>query len=307
MSAVDTVTAFGNAEPAAASSVPIQASFNILSPDAWLSAAFSVAGYDKSQWRWINGQSYLSTWQIVGLGAAGYLGTIFGIQFLMQSRKGFKLKRFTQIYNMFLTVASLALLVLFVEEVIPIVKEGGLFYSVCDKRARTQRLEVLNYLNYLTKWLEFTDTVVLALKKKPLKFLHVFHHTMTMILCFTQMNDPTPLSWLAITLNLLVHVIMYYYFFLASCGIYSWWKKYVTVVQIIQFIIDLGFIYFCIYQIIAWRYFPKVLPCYGDCVATKRSAVFGSTLFSSYLVLFVQFYQRTYLNKQTANNKQKTQ
>ncbi|KAJ2374275.1 Fatty acyl-CoA elongase/Polyunsaturated fatty acid specific elongation enzyme, partial [Coemansia sp. RSA 2603] len=170
---------------------------------------------------------------------AGYLGTIFGIQFLMQSHKGFKLKKPTQIYNLFLTVVSFALLVLFIEEVTPIILENGLFYSVCDKRAWTQRIEVLFYLNYLTKWLEFTDTVFLALKKKPLQFLHVYHHTMTMILCFTQLNGLTPLSWLVIVLNLFVHVIMYFYYFLASCNIHPWWKKYVTVIQIIQFIIDL--------------------------------------------------------------------
>ncbi|KAJ1849885.1 Fatty acyl-CoA elongase/Polyunsaturated fatty acid specific elongation enzyme [Coemansia sp. RSA 2703] len=309
MNAAEAVTDFGNAAAAAAaaSSAPVQAPFNILSPDAWLSAAYSAAGYDKSQWRWVNGQSYLSTWQEVGLGMVVYLGTIFGIQFLMRSHKGFKLKRLTQIHNLFLTVASLALLVLFVEELIPIISEGGLFYAVCDERAWTQRLEVLYYLNYLTKWLEFTDTVFLALKKKPLQFLHVYHHTLTMVLCFTQLNGLTSVSWVVITLNLFVHVIMYFYYFLASCSIYPWWKKYVTTLQITQFIIDLGFVYFCTYQLIASRYYPKVLPCYGDCAGTEEAAVFGCALLSSYLLLFIQFFQRTYSKKKATNNKLKTQ
>ncbi|KAJ2360646.1 Fatty acyl-CoA elongase/Polyunsaturated fatty acid specific elongation enzyme, partial [Coemansia sp. RSA 2607] len=227
--------------------------------------------------------------------------------FLMQSHKGFKLKKPTQIYNLFLTVVSFALLVLFIEEVTPIILENGLFYSVCDKRAWTQRIEVLFYLNYLTKWLEFTDTVFLALKKKPLQFLHVYHHTMTMILCFTQLNGLTPLSWLVIVLNLFVHVIMYFYYFLASCNIHPWWKKYVTVIQIIQFIIDLVFVYFCTYQLIAWRYLPNILPCYGDCAGTQEALFFGCVLLSSYLVLFIQFYQRNYSKKQNSNSKHKTQ
>ncbi|KAJ2718800.1 Fatty acyl-CoA elongase/Polyunsaturated fatty acid specific elongation enzyme [Coemansia sp. Benny D115] len=288
-------------------SVAASAPFNVLSPDAWLSAAYSAAGYDKSQWRWVNGESYLSTWQEVGLGMVVYLGTIFGIQFLMRSHKGFKLKRAAQLHNLLLTVISLVLLVLFVEELAPIISEGGLFYAVCDQKAWTQRLEVLYYLNYLTKWLEFTDTVFLALKKKPLQFLHVYHHTLTMVLCFTQLNGLTSVSWVVITLNLFVHVIMYFYYFLASCGIQPWWKKYVTTLQITQFIIDLGFVYFCTYQLIASRYYPTILPFYGTCAGTEEAAIFGCALLSSYLLLFIQFFQRTYTKKQAAKNKVKTQ
>ncbi|KAJ1884688.1 Fatty acyl-CoA elongase/Polyunsaturated fatty acid specific elongation enzyme, partial [Kickxella alabastrina] len=288
-----------------AASVPVDAAFNMFSPDAWLSAAYTAAGYDKSQWRWVNGTTYLSTWQEVGLGMIVYLGAIFSIQFLMRSHKGFKLNRLAQVHNLILTLVSLVLLVLFVEELAPIISEGGLFYAVCDQRAWTQRLEVLYYLNYLTKWLEFTDTVFLALKKKPLQFLHVYHHTLTMVLCFTQLNGATSVSWVVITLNLFVHVIMYFYYFLASCGIHPWWKKYVTTLQITQFIIDLGFVYFCTYQLIGSRYYPS-LPCYGDCAGTEDAAIFGCALLSSYLLLFIQFFQRTYTKKQAAKNKLKT-
>ncbi|KAJ2610836.1 hypothetical protein GGF44_006188, partial [Coemansia sp. RSA 1694] len=55
------------------------APFNPLSPDAWLAEAYKAVGQDKSQWRWVNGESHLSTWREVGLGMVVYLGTIFGI------------------------------------------------------------------------------------------------------------------------------------------------------------------------------------------------------------------------------------
>ncbi|KAJ1999710.1 Fatty acyl-CoA elongase/Polyunsaturated fatty acid specific elongation enzyme [Coemansia thaxteri] len=281
------------------------APFNPFSPDAWLAEAYKAVGQDKSQWRWVNGESHLSTWREVGLGMVVYLGTIFGIQYLMRSRKPFKLTRLAQIHNLTLTLISLGLLVLFVEKLSPILSTRGLFYSVCDVRAWTQPLEVLYYLNYLTKWMEFTDTVFLALKKKPLQFLHVYHHTLTMVLCFTQLNGATSVSWVVITLNLFVHVIMYFYYFLASCGIHPWWKKYVTTLQIVQFVIDLGFVYYCTYQLIASRYYPT-LPHRGTCAGTEEAAVFGCALLSSYLLLFIQFFQRTYSKKQAAK-KTKTQ
>ncbi|KAJ2514094.1 Fatty acyl-CoA elongase/Polyunsaturated fatty acid specific elongation enzyme [Coemansia sp. RSA 2049] len=306
-----------NAEAAAAAAATVAASspelgsiatpFNPFSPDAWLFEAYKAFGHDKSQWRWVNGATPLSTWREVGIGMAVYLGTIFGIQLVMRAFKPFKLTRLAQIHNLFLTLVSLGLLVLYVEELYPIISQGGLFYAVCNEKAWTQKLEVLYYLNYLTKWLEFTDTAFLALKKKPLQFLHVYHHTLTMVLCFTQLNGTTSVSWVVITLNLFVHVIMYFYYFLASCSIYPWWKKYVTTLQIVQFVIDLGFVYFCTYQLIASRYYPNVLPFLGTCAGTEEAAIFGCALLSSYLLLFIQFFQRTYSKRKQASRKVKTQ
>ncbi|KAJ2690006.1 Fatty acyl-CoA elongase/Polyunsaturated fatty acid specific elongation enzyme, partial [Coemansia spiralis] len=83
------------------------APFNMLSPDAWLAQAYNLVGQDKSQWRWVNGETPLSTWREVGIGMVVYLGTIFGIQLLMRSSKPFKLTRLTQLHNLLLTLVSL--------------------------------------------------------------------------------------------------------------------------------------------------------------------------------------------------------
>lgn len=63
--------------------------------------------------------------------------------------------------------------------------------------------------------------------------------------------------------------------------------------QITQFVIDLFATYFATYSHFAYKYAPS-LPVLGDCSGDETAAWVGCALLTWYLVLFIQFYHKTY-------------
>ncbi|XP_053507288.1 elongation of very long chain fatty acids protein 1a [Ictalurus furcatus] len=110
---------------------------------------------------------------------------------------------------------------------------------------QTLRMIRVAWLFYFSKYVELLDTAFFVLRKKhsQVTFLHIFHHSVL------------PWSWWwGITLtpaggmgsfhamiNAMVHVIMYSYYGLSAAGPrfqkYLWWKKYMTAIQLTQFIV----------------------------------------------------------------------
>lgn len=272
-------------------------------------STLSQGKFVPSEFKFIAGELPLSTLQPVVAAIATYYTVIFGGNYIFKKFhiKPFVLNGLFQIHNLFLTSLSFTLLVLMAEQLIPMIYHNGVFFAICNPKAWTQQLVCLYYLNYLTKFTEFIDTVFLVVKQKKLTFLHTYHHGATALLCYTQLTGLTPISWVPITLNLGVHVVMYWYYFLAARGIRVWWKEWVTRFQIIQFILDLGFVYFATYQKIVFTYFYKyvgTLPVCGDCAGTMLAAYSGCAILSSYLVLFIAFYIDVY-RKRSSKKSQK--
>lgn len=266
----------------------------------------SVIGYPAEDFRFHAGQTPMSTLKETSIFVVIYYAIIFGGREWMRNRPAFKLKGLFLVHNFYLTAISAILLVLFIEQLVPTLVRNGLFYAICDADGGwTQPMVVLYYLNYLTKYLELLDTVFLFLKKKPLTFLHCYHHGATAVLCYTQLIGNTAVSWVPITLNLTVHVVMYWYYFQSARGIRIWWKEWVTRLQIIQFIIDLGFVYFASYTYFTSRYFPE-MPSAGKCAGEEFAAFAGIGVLSSYLVLFILFYIATYQKDRKAPSARKS-
>jgi len=254
----------------------------------------AVKGYHPQDFNFQPRVTPMSTMKESALAIVTYYVIIFGGREIMRNRPAFKLNLPFMIHNFYLTSISAILLALFIEQLVPTLYNHGLFYTICAREGGwTNKLVILYYLNYLTKYLELIDTVFLVLKKKPLTFLHCYHHGATALLCYSQLIGLTSVSWTVITLNLFVHVVMYWYYFQSARGIKIWWKEWITRLQIMQFVIALGFVYFASYTYFTSTYF-QWMPNAGNCAGEEFAAFAGIGVISSYLLLFISFYLATY-------------
>ncbi|CAG2171714.1 unnamed protein product, partial [Oppiella nova] len=143
------------------------------------------------------------------------------------------------------------------------------------------------YLYYLTKFVDLLDTIFFVMRKKysQITVLHLYHHFSVPVLGWIVMKvEPlVPAILLFCILNTTVHVIMYSYYALAAFGPniqkYLWWKRYITQIQLIQFVILL------VYCSLTLPFYRGYRPVY---------LWLGGSQPPIFLVLFLNFYFRSY-------------
>lgn len=139
------------------------------------SLILAAVPFPKVPYAWthyVEGATPISTPASVGFMLVSYLIVIFGLQHLMRDQKPLKLHNVSQVHNLFLSSFSGLLLLLILEEVVPIYWKHGLFHALCNENSWTSHLEYYYMLNYYTKYIELIDTVFLVLKKKQLSESH---------------------------------------------------------------------------------------------------------------------------------------
>ena len=137
---------------------------------------------------------------------------------------------------------------------------------------------------YFSKFIDLFDSFFFVLKKKfaHLSPLHVIHHSTLPFLCWW---GPRFVgggqSGFGPFLNSGVHTLMYLYYLLAACGPslkpYLWWKKYLTTIQLVQFVL----VFFHALQ-------PLIFTCDYPVAASLMFAVTGV----QYFILFMAFYRQ---------------
>ncbi|KAI9745915.1 MAG: hypothetical protein M1818_000596 [Claussenomyces sp. TS43310] len=279
-----------------ASARPVSTLATTFQPTAWglfNKVWASIIGNPADRFDFVPSQTPVSTLTETFSLIVLYYAIVLGGREWMRDRKPYRLNGLFMAHNLILTVISGSLLTLFAGELVPTLWQDGLYENICGASGWTRPLVTLYYVVELFDHVELIDTVFLFLKKKRLTFLHCYHHPATALLCFNQLVGHTSVSWVPITLNLFVHVVMYWYYFQSARGVKIWWKEWITRLPIAQFVVDLGFIYFASWDYFASTYYPS-LPHVGTCAGEPFAAITGCLILSSYLVLFIGFYLTTY-------------
>jgi fatty acid elongase 3 len=100
---------------------------------------------------------------------------------------------------------------------------------------------------YWSKFYELVDTFLLCLKGNRTIPLHLYHHAVVLFVTWIACAYDIFEGLSVVILNSLVHVFMYTYYLLTVLGYKVWWKKHMTTLQIIQFLILFCYIVVCIY------------------------------------------------------------
>ena len=104
----------------------------------------------------------------------------------------------------------------------------------------------LGYFYFLSKFLDLIDTFFFVLRKKynHVSFLHLFHHGMMPFVAWVGFKYFHLNNGFTGLFNSFIHAVMYAYYALSAIPEYkkyTWWKQYLTQMQMIQFVSGLLF------------------------------------------------------------------
>lgn len=168
----------------------------------------------------------------------------------------------------------------------------GLRATYCENDYYLDRSVYFWYFFFvISKLLEFGDTAFLVLSKKPVPFIHWFHHMLTMVYSFyIAVHLPAIGRWMS-SMNFFVHTLMYAYYWLMANGVKvpKPLAKTITVLQIVQMFVGLSVDGLAMW----WKYSPA--PGTATCRNGGYTTEVGTVMYLFYVYLFLKFFVNAYL------------
>lgn len=145
------------------------------------------------------------------------------------------------------------------------------------------RLQYFVFLHYISKYIDFADTLFIILRKKnnQLSFLHIYHHsTIPLIwggLLYAGHGNGT--AAFGALINSIIHMIMYSHYFYTSLGYHNPLKKYITQAQMMQF---------------ALCFLHSIIVLFWETIVPQKLAITQMLYHIQMLYLFNKFYAKSY-------------
>ena len=134
---------------------------------------------------------------------------------LMKSRKPFDLGVPLAAWNFFLAAFSWFGVVRTMPRMLYNLNTFGFKYTVCTPAFESFGVGPSGFwatLFVLSKFPELVDTIFIVLRKKPLLFLHWYHHVTVLLFCWHAYATRTGSGLYFIAMNFTVHAVMYTYY-----------------------------------------------------------------------------------------------
>ncbi len=139
---------------------------------------------------------------------------------------------------------------------------------------------------------ELVDTIFIVLRKKPLIFLHWYHHATVLMFCWSAYSTLAGSGLYFVAMNYTVHALMYGYYCLQALNVCpkSFPAILITLSQIAQMFIGTGVCISCWYYMFSGR----------SCSNDIQNLYAGAIMYGSYLYLFVDFAVRRYASPKSS-------
>jgi len=146
----------------------------------------------------------------------------------------------------------------------------------------------------LSKFPELIDTFFIVIHKKPLIFLHWYHHITVLLYCWHSYVTTSPPGIFFVVMNYSVHASMYGYYFLMAMKLRPKWFNpiIITAFQISQMVVGV------VVTLMGFYYYNTD----KECRIEKENNTAAFVMYGSYLFLFLQFFVGRYFKPK----KQKT-
>jgi hypothetical protein len=251
----------------------------LLRPDLWVGREAWEANATAFVWR---------HWWFFVLAGVAYLPFVFGLQAWMKNRQAYDLRRPLILWNLFMATFSTAG---FFSIVYPLVINwiypgGGLtpreFICSASYCYKFGDCAIWVFVFNMSKILEFTDSIFIVLRKRPLHFLHYYHHVITYFFCLyagQNMHNYNCGGYFFCLMNFFVHGIMYSYYALRAMGYHPSFDIGITFLQILQMVLGVA-----------------IISISATCERVDPiGTAFGYLIYFSFFVLFCKFFYYRYI------------
>jgi elongation of very long chain fatty acids protein 6 len=218
-----------------------------------------------------------------------YMALIFGGKYYFSSRPAWKWRYTMAMWNLFLSAFSTMGMLRTLPPLLHNLSVMSLRDNLClDPRSTYGSGSTGLWVQFfvLSKFPELIDTFFIVIHKKPLIFLHWYHHITVLLYCWHSYVTKSPPGIFFGVMNYSVHASMYgYYFLMAMRWRPKWFNPVIiTAFQISQMIVGVAV------TLVSFYYYKTDPTCGIE--AENSTAAF--IMYGSYLFLFLQFFVGRY-------------